>query len=69
MFESFSYSNVFIPYEHLFTSIQKRQLFQCFRTINGSFSVISNCIFEETCILLELPFHAEWNGLCPCSLH
>ena len=27
-------------------------------------SVVSLCIFEETCILLESPFHAELNGLC-----
>ena len=40
-------------------SVQKWQLFQHFKTINGSFSVVSNCIFEETCILLESPFHAE----------
>ena len=59
MFESFPYSNVFIRYEHLFASVQKRPLFQCFMTINRSFSLISHCIFEETCILLESPFHAE----------
>ena len=69
MFESFSYPNVFIRYGHLFTSVQKRQLFQRFKTINGSFSVVSHCIFEETCILLESPFHAEWNGLCPSSVY
>ena len=40
-------------------SAQKRQLFQRFRTINGSFSVVSHCILEETYILLESPFHAE----------
>ena len=40
-------------------SVQKRQLFQRYKTINGSFSVVSHCIFEETCILLESPFHAE----------
>ena len=39
--------------------VQKRQLFQCFKTSNGSFSVVSHCILEETCVLLESPFHAE----------
>ena len=59
MFESFLYSNVFIQYERLFTSVQKRQIFKRFKTINGSFSVVSHCIFEKTYILLESPFHAE----------
>ena len=27
-------------------------------------SVVSHYNFEETCILLESPFHAELNGLC-----
>ena len=42
-------------------SVQKRQLFQRFKTISHSFSVVSHCIFEETCTLLVLksPFHAE----------
>ena len=31
MFESFSYSNVFIRYERLFTSAQKRHLFSVLR--------------------------------------
>ena len=69
MFESFSYSNVFIRYRRLFTSVHKRQLFQLFKTINGSFSVVSHCIFEETYILLESPFYAEWNGFCPSSVY
>ena len=59
MFESFSYSNVFIRYERLFTSVQKRQFLKHFKTIHGSFSVVSHCIFEKTYILLESPFHAE----------
>ena len=59
MFESFSYYNVLIRYGRLFTSVQKWQLFQRFKTIDGSFSVVSHCIFEETCILLESPFHSE----------
>ena len=59
MFESFSYSNVFVRYERLFTSVQKLQFFKRFTTINGSFSVVSHCIFEKTYILLESPFHAE----------
>ena len=40
-------------------SVQKPKLFQRFKTINGSFTVISHCFFEETYILLESPFHAE----------
>ena len=41
---------------------QKRQLFECFKPLNDSFSVVSLHIFEETYILLELP---ELNGpLC-----
>ena len=59
MFESFSYSNLFIRYECLFTSVQKQQIFKCFKTINVSFSVVSHCIFVKTYILLESPFHAE----------
>ena len=59
MFESFSYSNVFIRYERLLTSVQKRQFFKHFKTINGSFSVVHHCIFEQTYILLESPFHAD----------
>ena len=59
MFDSFSYSNVFIRYERLFTSVQKRQFLKRFKTINGSFSVVSHCSFAKTYILLELPFHAE----------
>ena len=69
MFELFSYSNVFIHYGRLFMSVQKRRLFQHFKTINGSFSVVSHYIFEETCILLESPFQAEWNGVCPSSVY
>ena len=53
MFESFSYSNVFIQYERLFTSVQKRQIFERFKTINGSFSVVSHCNFVQPYILLE----------------
>ena len=69
MFELFLYSNVFIRYGHLFMSVQKQQLFQHFKTINGSFTVVSHSIFEETCILLESSFHAEWNGFCPSSIY
>ena len=50
-------------------SVKKQQLFKHFKTINGSFSVVSICIFEETCILLELPFHADLNGLCPNAVY
>ena len=59
MFESFWYSNVFVRYERLFTSVQKQQILKRFKTINGSFSVVSHFIFEKTYILLESPFHAE----------
>ena len=34
-------------------SVQKRQLFQRFKTINGYFTVVSNCILKETYILLQ----------------
>ena len=44
---------------------QKRQLFEHFKTLNDSFSVISHYIFEETYILFELPFHTERNGFSP----
>ena len=50
-------------------SIQEWQLFKCFKTTNDSFSVVNHCIFEETCILLKSPFHAEWNGLYPNSVY
>ena len=40
-------------------SVQKRQLFQRFKTINGSFTVVNNCILKETYISIESPFHAE----------
>ena len=59
MFESFSYSNVLIQYKRLFMSIQKRQISKHFKTINGSFSVLSHSIFVKTYILLETPFHPE----------
>ena len=39
---------------------QKRLLFEHLRPLNDSFPVVSLYIFEET---LELPFHAELNGL------
>ena len=65
IFESLLYSNVFVCYERLFTSVQKQQLFKHFKTTNDSFSVVSHCILDETCILLESPFHVELNGLCP----
>ena len=35
------------------------------KTINGYHSVVSVHISKETCILLETPFHAEFNALCP----
>ena len=48
---------------------QKRQLFECFKPLNNSFSVVSLYIFEETYILLESPFHTELNGFCPNSVY
>ena len=50
-------------------SVHKWQLFKHLKTINGPFSVVSHCIYEETCILLGLPFRAELNGLCPNSVY
>ena len=41
---------------------QKRQLFEHFKPLNDTFSVVSLYIFEETYILLESPFHTELNG-------
>ena len=41
---------------------QKQQLFKCFKP-NGSFSVVNLHIFEETCMLLESPFHASLNTI------
>ena len=34
-------------------TIQKWELFKCFKTTNGSLSVVSHCSFEETYILLD----------------
>ena len=48
---------------------QKRQLFECFKPLNNSFSVVSLYIFKETYILLESPFHTELNGFCPNSVY
>ena len=39
---------------------QKQQLSKCFKPINSSFSVVHFYTFEETCMLLEWPFHAEF---------
>ena len=61
--------SLFICYEHLFASDQKCQLFKRFKQIDKSFSVVSFYSFEETCILMELPFHAELNGFCPNSIN
>ena len=44
---------------------QNRQLFERFKPLNDSFSVVSFYIFEETYILLELPFRTKMNGICP----
>ena len=46
MFDLFLYSNVFIQYEHLFTSGQKWQLFKHFKPLNGSFAVVNHYSFE-----------------------
>ena len=62
MFEPFLYSNVFVHYKHYFTSGQKWPLFKHFKPLNNPFSVINLYIFEETCIVLESPFHSELNG-------
>ena len=47
----------------------KRQLFECFKPLNDTFSVVSLYIFKETYILLELPFHVELNSLFPISAY
>ena len=48
---------------------QKRELFEHFKTLNDSFSVVGLYILEETYILIELPFHVELNGRCPNSVY
>ena len=48
---------------------QKLQLFEHFKPLNDSFSVVSFYIFNETYILLESPFHTELNGLFPNSVY
>ena len=57
IFESSLYSNVFICYKCLFMGGQ------------NAFSVVSLSAFEKTCVLLELPFCAELNDLCPKSVY
>ena len=52
-FELFLYFNVFVQYEHLFMRDQKRHLFEHFKQLNASFSVVSLYIFNKICILLE----------------
>ena len=53
---SLSYSNVFICYEHFFTSVQNGINLSVSRQLMA-FSVVSQCIFEKkACILLELHF-------------
>ena len=49
-------------------SSQKWQIFEPFKPLNNLFSVVSLYIFKET-YLLESPFHAELNGLCPKSVY
>ena len=44
------------------TSVQEQHSFKHFKPLNGSFSVISVYLFEETCISLESAFHAKLNG-------
>ena len=64
MFESISYSNVYVRYERLF-ECSKRQLFKYF----SQFIIVILNICKETYILLESPFYSEWNGLCPISIY
>ena len=47
---------------------QNRQLFEHFKPLNDSFSVVSLSSFEETFILIESPFHTELNSLCSNSV-
>ena len=49
----FSYSNVFVRYEQLFTNGQEWHLFKHVKPPNGYFAVVNLYVFEETCILLE----------------
>ena len=48
---------------------QKHQLFEHFKPLNDSFSVVILYIFEEAYILLESPFDVEFNGLYPNSVY
>ena len=52
---SLSYSNVLICYEHFFTSVQNGINLSVSRQLMA-FSVVSQCIFEKACILLESHF-------------
>ena len=80
IFESFLYSNVFVHYEHWFTNIQKHNYLSILShqatlpiaafTFSKKPVYYCNCqyIIVIASILLELPFHAELNGLYPNSV-
>ena len=40
-----------------------------FKSLYRNFSVISLNVIDETCIIVESTFHAEFNSLCPNSIH
>ena len=44
-------------------------IFERFKPLNDSFSVVTLYIFKETYTSLESPFNAELNGLCPNSVY
>ena len=54
--ELFLYSNAFVHYKCMFMNAQRRQLFEHFKIITGSFSVVSLCIIKETYKLLKSLF-------------
>ena len=49
-------------------NVKRWQLFKRLKPLEGCYSVVKPCVFEGTCILLELPFQAELNGLCPYAI-
>ena len=38
-------------------------------SVLSNVSVVNLCIFDETCISLDSPIHAEQNGLCLNSVY
>ena len=62
------YSNVFVHYECLFASYSIIFILAVL-LILWEFSLVNLYLFEETCILVELPVYSEDNGICPNSVN